>query len=72
MWIMNLGHIPSLHEKDTSITLVSRASAKEIEAVKECRGTIRNRRRPIGANPGPPFATRDSEPDSRQPMTYDL
>lgn len=38
LWVRNLGHIPSLHGKDTSLALVSRAPSAEIEAVKEQRG----------------------------------
>jgi predicted dithiol-disulfide oxidoreductase (DUF899 family) len=36
-WLNNLGHVPSLHDADTSIAVVSRASSVEIEAAKERR-----------------------------------
>jgi predicted dithiol-disulfide oxidoreductase (DUF899 family) len=38
LWVRNLGHLPGLHQQDTSLVLVSRASPAEIEAVQEQRG----------------------------------
>jgi predicted dithiol-disulfide oxidoreductase (DUF899 family) len=37
LWVRNLGHVPSLHEHDTTLVLVSPASSAEIEAVRERR-----------------------------------
>jgi predicted dithiol-disulfide oxidoreductase (DUF899 family) len=37
-WLNNLGHVPSLHDADTSIAVVSRAPSVEIEAAKERNG----------------------------------
>jgi predicted dithiol-disulfide oxidoreductase (DUF899 family) len=37
LWVRNLGYVTGLHERDTSLVLVSPASSAEIEAVRERR-----------------------------------
>jgi predicted dithiol-disulfide oxidoreductase (DUF899 family) len=37
LWVRNLGHIPSLHEHNTTLVMVSPASSAEIEAVRAQR-----------------------------------
>lgn len=38
LWVSNLGDVANLHARDTSLALVSRAPAAEIEAVRARRG----------------------------------